>query len=177
MTGGARVVRPDRSQIRWDMIDLEALLADDHRVRIVWSFVESLDLAALYDAIGSREGEAGRPAADPRVLLALWLYATVEGVGSARELDRLAGRDLGYRWLAGGVPLNYHGLADFRVDHVALLDRLLSESVTALVAEGLVSLAEITIDGTKVRTPARLRSKPQRHWRASRRRSSSGLRR
>jgi transposase len=154
MTGGARVVRPDRSQIRWDMIDLEALLADDHRVRIVWSFVESLDLAALYDAIGSREGEAGRPAADPRVLLALWLYATVEGVGSARELDRLAGRDLGYRWLAGGVPLNYHGLADFRVDHVALLDRLLSESVTALVAEGLVSLAEITIDGTKVRANA-----------------------
>ena len=88
------------------------------------------------------------------MLLALWLYATVEGVGSARELDRLAERDLAYRWLAGGVPLNYHGLADFRVDHVVLLDRLLSESVTALVVEGLVSLAEITIDGTKVRANA-----------------------
>ena len=154
MTGEAHVIRPDRSQLRWDMIDLEALLADDHRVRIVWSFVESLDLSALYAAIKSREGEPGRPASDPMVLLALWLYATVEGVGSARELDRLAERDLAYRWLAGGVPLNYHGLADFRVGHVDLLDRLLSESVTALVAEGLVSLAEISIDGTKVRASA-----------------------
>jgi len=154
MTGEARIIRADRSQPRWDTIDLEALLPSDHRVRIVWSFVETLDLAELYAAIKSREGEVGRPAADPMVLLALWLYATVEGVGSARELDRLAERDLAYRWLAGGVPVNYHGLADFRVDHVDLLDRLLTESVTALVAEGLVSLAEIAIDGTKVRANA-----------------------
>jgi transposase len=154
MTGEARIIQADRSQPRWDMIDLESLVADDHRVRIVWSFVERLDLTPLYAAIKSREGDAGRPAADPRVLLALWLYATVEGVGSARELDRLAERNLPYRWLAGGVPLNYHGLADFRVDHVALLDRLLTESVTALVAEGLVSLDEIAVDGTKVRARA-----------------------
>ena len=66
----------------------------------------------------SRDGEAGRPAADPTVMLALWLYAAVEGVGSARELERLAESDAAYRWLAGGVPLNYHGLADFRVEQV-----------------------------------------------------------
>ena len=154
MVGDARVIRPDRSQTRWDFIDLEALLPSDHRARIVWSFVESLDLSALYDAIKSREGEVGRPAADPAVLVALWLYATVEGVGSARELARLAERDLAYRWLAGGVPLNHHGLSDFRVDHPELLDKLLTESVTALIAEGLVSLSEIAVDGTKVRASA-----------------------
>lgn len=150
----ARVIRADRAQLRWETVDLEALLAADHRARLVWSFVETLDLRALYDAIGSREGEAGRPAADPAVLLALWLYATVEGVGSARELARLVERDIAYRWLAGGVPVNYHGLADFRVDHGEVLDRLLSESVTALIAEGLVSLDEIAVDGTKVRASA-----------------------
>ena len=154
MSQGARVIRPDRSQTRWDFIDLEALLPADHRARVVWSFVESLDLSRLYDAIGSRDGAAGRPAADPAVMLALWLYATLEGIGSARELARLVERDLAYRWLAGGVPLNYHGLADFRVTHVAILDQLLSESVTALIAEGLVSLDEITVDGTKVRASA-----------------------
>jgi transposase len=154
MTGEARFVGPDRAQTRWDFIDLEALLPADHRARIVWSFVEGLDLSPLYDAIKSREGEPGRPPADPAVLLALWLYATIEGVGSARELDRLAERDLSYRWLAGGVPLNYHGLSDFRVGHTAVLDRLLSESVTALLGAGLVSLAEIVIDGTKVRASA-----------------------
>jgi hypothetical protein len=84
----------------------------------------------------------------------LWLYATIEGVGSARQLERLAQRDLAYQWIAGGVPLNYHGLSDFRTAHVAVLDRLLTESVTALIAEGVVSLTEIAVDGTKVRAHA-----------------------
>jgi transposase len=154
----ARVVRPDRRQLRWDMVDLEGLLPADHRARLVWSFVESLDLSPLYDRVLAREGEAGRPAADPAVLLSLWLYATVEGVGSARELERLAQSDAAYRWLAGGVPLNYHGLADFRVESVEVLDRLLTQSVTALIGEGLVSLAEIAVDGAKIRASASKKS-------------------
>ena len=154
MTRDARFIRADRFQTRWDFIDLEALLPSDHRVRIVMSFVDGLDLQALYDAIKSREGEPGRPPPDPAVLLALWLYATIEGVGSARQLERLAERDLAYRWIAGGVPLNYHGLSDFRIAHVEVLDRLLTESVTALIAEGVVSLVEIAVDGTKVRANA-----------------------
>ena len=139
------------------MIDLESLPAD-HRARLVWSFVESLDLSQLYDQVLAREGEAGRPAADPAVLLSLWLYATIEGVGSARELERLAQSDAPYRWLAGGVPLNYHGLADFRVESVEVLDRLLTQSVTALIGEGLVRLSEIAVDGTKIRASASKKS-------------------
>src|ERR1700733_6904817 len=149
----ARVVRPDRRQLRWDMVDLEGLLPADHRARLVWSFVESLDLSPLYDQVLSREGEAGRPAADPAVLLSLWLYATIEGVGSARELERLGQSDAAYRG-AGGVPLNYHGLADFRVDSVEVLDRLLTQSVTALIAKALMTLSEIAVDGTKIRASA-----------------------
>ena len=126
----------------------------DPRARIVWSFVESLDLSELYERVKSRNGEAGRPAADPTVLLALWLYATVEGVGSARELERLAESDTAYRWRAGGVPLNYHGLADFRAEQVGVLDRLLTQSVTALIGEGLMTLSEIAVDGTKIRASA-----------------------
>jgi transposase len=152
--GTAKVIRPDRSQTRWDYIDLEALLPLDHVARLIWLFVMSLDLTELYAAIKSQEGEAGRPGADPAVLLALWLYATIEGVGSARELARLVKRDIAYRWIAGGVPVNYHNLADFRVDHVAVLDRLLTESVTAMIDQGLVSLDEIAVDGTKVRANA-----------------------
>src|SRR6202166_1741593 len=154
MASEARFLRADRLQTRWDFVDLEALLPSDHRARIVMGFVEGLELSALYDAIKAREGEPGRPPPDPAVLLALWLYATIEGVGSARQLERLAERDLAYRWIAGGVPLNYHGLSDFRVEHVQILDRLLTESVTALIAEGVVSLAEIALDGTKVRANA-----------------------
>lgn len=158
MSGGARVLEANRSQLSWDLVDLEGLLASDHRARIVWRFVETLELGPFYASIRSREGVAGHPAADPKVLLALWLYATLEGVGSARELDRLVGRDVAYRWLAGGVPVNYHGLSDFRVGWSGELDRLLTESVTALVWEGLVALDEIAVDGTKVRSPASMRS-------------------
>jgi transposase len=158
MANEPRFIEADRFQTRWDFIDLEALLAADHRARVVWSFVESLDLSPLYDAIKSREGEPGRPPPDPAVLVALWLYATIEGVGSARHLERLTQRDVAYRWITGGVPVNYHGLSDFRVEHVEVLDRLLSESVTALIAEGLVSLTEVVIDGTKVRAAASKKS-------------------
>ena len=150
----ARVMRPDRRQLRWDMVDLERLLPADHRARIVWSFVESLDLSELYERVKSRDGEAGRTAADPAVMLALWLNATVEGVGSARALERLAESDAAYRWLAGGVPLNYHGLADFRGEQVEVLDRLLTQSVTALIGEGLTRFSEIAVDGTKIRASA-----------------------
>jgi transposase len=154
MTGDARYLEADRSQLRWDMVDLESQLPLEHRARVVWTYVGGLDLSGFYARIQAREGEPGRPPADPKVLLALWLYASLEGVGSARQLDRLCERDIAYRWLCGGVPVNYHGLSDFRFDHGDLLDRLLSESLTALVAEGLVDLSEIAIDGTKVRASA-----------------------
>src|SRR3984957_904233 len=150
----ARIIREDRAQARFDVFDLEALLPHDHKARVVWAFVEGLEIGSLYESIKSREGAAGRPAADPRVLLALWIYATIEGVGSARQLERLAEREVAFRWLAGGVAVNYHGLADFRVDHVEVLDRLLTQSVTALVSEGLVSLGDIAVDGTKIRANA-----------------------
>src|SRR6202042_1274880 len=122
----ARGMRPDRRQLRWDMVDLEGLLPADHRARVVWSFVESLDLSELYERVKSRDGAAGRPAADPAVLLSLWLYATVEGVGSARELERLAQSDAAYRWLAGGGAPNYPRVPALPVGNGAGLDPLVS---------------------------------------------------
>ena len=114
MTNEARFIRADRLQTRWDFIDLEALLPSDARARIVVGFVEGLDLSELYGAIKAREGEPGRPPADPAVLMALWVYATIEGIGSARQLERLVDSDLAYRWIAGGVlqiALNSSGSA------------------------------------------------------------------
>ena len=152
--GKARIVRPDRGQLQWDLVDLEAWLPSDHPARVVWAFVETLDLSAFYECIEARDGGPGRPAADPAVLLALWLLATIDGVGSARAVDRLTHSHLAYRWIAGGVPVNYHGLADFRVVHGEALDALMSRSLAALLAEGLVALDELTVDGTRVRADA-----------------------
>ena len=151
MSQGVRVIGPDRAQLRWEMVDLDSQLPDDHRARLVWAFVEGLDLREFYDRIKARDEVAGRPATDPQVVLAVWLYATLEGIGSARAIDRLCQQHAAYRWLCGGAPINHDLLATFRRESAALLDRLLTQSLTGLIAEKLVSLEELAIDGTKVR--------------------------
>jgi transposase len=152
--GDARVVVANRAQLSWDLINPDGWLAPEHRARLVVGFVETLDLTVLYDKIEAREGTVGRPAADPAVLFALWLLATMDGVGSARELDRLTSQDLAYRWVACGVPVNYHGLADFRVAHADVLDGLLTRTLAAFMAERLFEADEIVVDGTKIKASA-----------------------
>jgi transposase len=120
----------------------------------VWTVVERLDLAAFYDQIKSRGENAGRPATDPKILLVLWLYATVEGVGSGRQLERLCGTDDAYRWICGGVPVNYHTLSDFRVEHENELEDLMAQILAALLREGLVTLDSVAQDGMRVRASA-----------------------
>jgi len=149
-----RVQRPNRDQLELRSVDLDGLLPPDHRARLVWEFVEGLDLAPLYAAIRAVEGGAGRPVIDPAILTALWLYATIEGVGSGRALDRLCDQHDAYRWIAGGVSVNYHTLADFRVTHGDTLDALLTRSVATLLSEGLVTLTRVARDGVRVRASA-----------------------
>ena len=150
----ARVVMPNRKQLEFRASDLESLLPEGHRARLVWGFVERCDLSVLYEGIKSREGTAGRDAIAPEILLALWLYATLESVGAARGLARLSESHDAYRWICGGVQVNYHTLSDFRTDHGEVLDGLLSESVASLMAAGVVKLARVAQDGMRVRASA-----------------------
>jgi transposase len=121
---------------------------------VVWQYVEGLDLSRVYQQIKAVEGRAGREAIDPKILMALWLYATLEGIGSARQLDRLCQAHVAYQWICGGVSVNYHTLADFRTDHVDLLDRMLTASVATLMHQGLVTLQRVAQDGMRVRASA-----------------------
>lgn len=150
----ARVVRANRRQVELRAQDLEGLIASGHRARSVWAVVERLDLEGFYQAIKARGSEAGRPASDPKVLVALWLYATSEGVGCARELARLCEEHNAYRWLRGGVPVNYHTLSDFRVGHEQELDDLFTQVLAVMMGQGLVSLRRVAQDGTRVRASA-----------------------
>jgi transposase len=133
---------------------LDQRVEADHPVRAVWDFVEQLDLAPLLNDIKAVRGHAGRNANDPRILLALWLYASIEGVGSARELDRLCRDHRAFAWLCGGVSLNYHTLADFRVEHTAFLDTLFAQSIASLAKEGLVDVNRVAQDGMRIRASA-----------------------
>jgi transposase len=156
--GPPRLETANRTQFELIPTDLDGLLPPGHGARLVWAFVERLDLGAFYAGISARDGHAGRPAIDPKILIALWLYATIDGVGSARELDRLCGMHSAYRWLRGGVSVNYHTLSDFRVAHQAALDELLTQSVTVLIHKQVVTLRRVAQDGTRVRANAGIRS-------------------
>jgi transposase len=152
--GRPRLREPVRDQIELRAVDLDSIIGADHPVRLIWAYVERLDLSALEARIKAREGHPGHPPIAPRLLLALWLYATSEGVGSGRALERLCESHDAYRWLAGGVSVNYHTLSDFRVAHPELLDELLSENVAALAAAGLIDLDTLAQDGIRVRAAA-----------------------
>jgi transposase len=152
--GPKRLRHAVRNQVEFQECSLDELLSEEHEARIVWAYVRGLDLSELRAGIQAVEGGPGQAPADPQIPLTLWLYATLRGVGSARELNRLCVDHVAYRWICGGVSMNYHTLADFRTQHVELLDRLLTESVASLMAEGLVTLDRVAQDGVKVRASA-----------------------
>jgi transposase len=147
----ARLRVPERDQIVMAMHAADDLVDADHAVRVIWAVVATLDLGRFYQSIKAREGEAGRNATDPRLLVSLWLYAATDGVGSARDLARLCTDSKPYQWLCGGVSVNYHTLSDFRVGHGAALDELFTQVLASLLDKQLVSVHRISQDGTRVR--------------------------
>lgn len=152
--GAARVKRANRAQGVLEAVSIDELIPLGHRARTFWSLLEKLDLSPFYEPIQAREGEAGRPAHDPRVLCCLWLYAISEGIGSARHLSRLCERDAPYRWICGGIHVSAHTLSNFRVGKEEALDVLLSELLGVLMRRGVVRLQRVAQDGVRVRASA-----------------------
>jgi transposase len=148
-----RLRTADRQQLLSPMT-IDDLLETDHPARAVWRFAESLDLSVLYDRIRAREHLAGRPPIDPRILVALWLYATLAGVKSANALADLCIHHDAYFWLAGGMAVNAHTLSDFRVQDGDFLEEMLKHSVSVLRQQGLVDLDRVAQDGMRVRASA-----------------------
>ena len=149
-----RLRRPNRHQTFLEAVNLDERLPAEHRARVVWAVVCKLDLAKFSEPLVNRGSTPGRAATDPALLVALWLYATIDNVGSARRLDRLCTAHDAYRWLCGGVPVNHHTLSDFRVQHEAALDELFTQVIAALVSQDLVTVERLSQDGMRVRASA-----------------------
>jgi len=154
LVGTPRFQAAVRDQVCFRAASLDELIPQEHPVRVIWDYALQADLSSLYHQIKAVERHAGRPPIDPRILFALCLYATTRGVGSARLLEELCREKIDYQWICGDVSVNYHTLADFRRDHGALLDRLLTQSVAVMMAEGLVDLERVAQDGMRVRASA-----------------------
>jgi transposase len=144
----------DRAQLLMRPCSLEDVVGPEHPVRIVWALVCRWDLSLFLLSIAARGEASGRAATDPRILICLWLYACIRGISSGRELDRLCESDDAFRWICGGVSLNYHTINDLRVDHEEALDDLLTQMVAALLSADVISVERISGDGTRVRAGA-----------------------
>jgi transposase len=129
---------------------LDQQLDRHHEVRAVWHLVQALDFQPFHDRVKAVTGHPGKPPFRPEVLCALWLYACLLGVASARDLHRHCVEDLPFQWLCGGEAPDYHTLADFYADQQGLLLELFISHVAALRSQGLVQLQRVTLDGTKV---------------------------
>ena len=154
--GTPRLRRANRRQVEFRACAWNDLLPEGHSARIAWQFAEGLDLSPLLVRIKSVEDQPGTPPIDPRILTTLWLYATLRGVGSARELDRRCGEhgEVPFQWICGGVSVNHHTLSDFRTQHVEFLDGVLTQSVAALLEQELVEMDRVAQDGMRVRASA-----------------------
>jgi transposase len=148
----------NRKQMSWRAVDVEHLIGEDHPARPIWALVGRLDLRAFYGAIESSVEEGGRPAFDPQLLISLWVYAYSQGIASAREVARRCEYDPAFQWLTGLAEVNYHTLADFRVEKQQELDELFTQVLAALSKEGLITLEQVMQDGTKIKAQASRRS-------------------
>jgi len=148
----------NRQQMSWRTVDVDRLIGEDHPARAIWTLVGRLDLSQFYHGIASSAEEGGRPAIDPQLLISLWVYAYSQGIGSAREVARRCAYDPAFQWLTGLEEVNYHTLADFRVEKQQELDELFTQVLAALSKEGLITLEQVMQDGTKIKALASTRS-------------------
>ena len=152
--GEVRLRRPERQQMELVPQCTDDLVSATHPVRTVAAVVAKLNLSAFGEPIKAREGVAGRDATDPELLVALWLYACIRGIGSARELARRCEESAPFRWLCGGVGVNHRMLSDFRTDHGEALDKLFTQVIATLVDQELVTASRMSQDGVRVRVSA-----------------------
>jgi transposase len=156
--GKVRLRLADRSQVGMHLCSIDELVPVDHQVRMIWDAVCEMDLSAFAEPIRAREFNEGRPANDPRVMVGLWLWAAVNNVARGRAVARLCERDLSFKWMCGGLSMNYHTLNDFRVGHQEALDKLFTQVLGKLTHAGLVTVNRISQDGLRVRASAGLSS-------------------
>jgi transposase len=152
--GALRLRKPERRQLSMVVQCGDDLVSALHPVRTVLAVVEQLDVSGFCEPIRAREGVAGRDATDPLLLVSLWLYGCVRGIGSAQELARRCQESAPFRWLCGGVSVNHHLLSDFRTDHGDALDDLFTQVLVTLVDQDLVRVSRISQDGVRVRVSA-----------------------
>ena len=132
--------------------DLRDWLPEDHLVYTVSELVDALDLSAFY-APYAQQGSGNLPYA-PALMVKILVYGYATGVLSSRRLAQKLEEDVAFRVLAAGNRPQHRTICEFRRRHRADFGAVLVAVVQLARDLGLVSLATLVPDGTKVRAHA-----------------------
>lgn len=149
-----RVKEPERRQVAFRTEAVDDLVGPEHPARLIDRVLGTLDLEGFTASAKAMEFGGGRPVMSPRMMLTLWLYAIGEGIGSAREIERLTKSDNAFRWIVGDLRPSHDVIANFRVDHGKAFDQMLTDVLAILDHKGLLPLRTMAQDGTRVRASA-----------------------
>jgi transposase len=142
----------DRDQLLLMPPALQEWLPEDHLVWTVLGAVDQMNLDRFERAY--RLGAAGRPPFDPRVVVALLLYAYCRGVRSSRAIERACLEDVAFKVITGMRCPDHSTVAEFRRRHQAEIAELFDDVLGVCREAGLVSVGVITIDGSKMKADA-----------------------
>jgi len=148
--GTFRSYQPDQPYLLPPRLD--EWLPDDHLVYFVRDVVESLDLKAIYSDY--QLGEGGRPPYEPRMMVALVLYAYAVGVFSSRKIERACWESVPFRVLSVDQHPDHATIAAFRKRHLKELGLLFNQVLKLCQRAGLVKLGDVALDSTKVKANA-----------------------
>lgn len=131
---------------------LREWLPEDHLAWFVLDAVAEMDLTEFLAAY--RLDGHGRPAHDPAMMVALFVYAYAVGIRSARKIERACREDVAFRVITANQVPDHATIARFRVRHEAAIAGLFGEVLRLCAKAGLVKVGVVAVDGTKIAATA-----------------------
>lgn len=146
----AYIVGTDRYQTRMVTTSLDDLISKDNSVRVIDSYVESLNLETLgfIEYSGRNRGQSPYRRFD---LLKLHIYGYLNKIRSSRALETEAKRNLELMWLINCITPDHGTIAGFVQKNKAVFHNTLRNLTLILKGWGLIDGELIVIDGTKIR--------------------------
>ena len=131
-------------------VTLRECLPPDHLARFIVDVIAQLDLSAIYAHYGPRGGEA----IAPDMLLGLLFYGYATGTFSSRKIEKATYESIPFRFIAGGLHPDHDTLAHFRKTFLSALKNLFVQILLYAQEVGVLTLGNISLDGTKIHADA-----------------------
>ncbi len=149
---GYNFISCDRDQQFLIPPSLDEWLPKDHLARFVVEMVGMLNLSAF---LARRRADGwGRAAYDPKMMVALLIYAYATGTRSSRKIEARLIDDVAFRFIAANESPDHTTVARFAKDHEDELADLFDQVLRLAAEIGLVKVGLVALDSTRIKADA-----------------------